>query len=345
MGEPMSALRIATFNLENLSLTREDERDPTLAERIEVLKPALERLEADVLCLQEIHGHRDGEDGPWNLTALDRLLEGTRYQGWARAATWKDNDPEQGVLHKRNLVTVSRFEITEQQQYLNDLTPAPWWRPITAKDPNTGKRPDGRDYSWERPVLRTRHDLGDGRALETINLHLKSKLPTKVPGQQETWYRWKTARGWAEGYYISSIKRVGQAIEVRALLDQIFEADPKAWIAVCGDLNADVESVPVRAIRGEVEDHGNPDLIGQVMVACERTVPDSKRFTLYHHGDGEMIDHILVSRPMIAHYRDTQVHNELIHDESVAHAYDSKFPESDHAPVVAHFDLPDGPDG
>lgn len=337
----MTALRIATFNLENLSVTREDDRDPTLAERSEILRPALERLRADVLCLQEIHGHRDSDNDPWRLTALDRLLQGTRYQDYHRAATWKNGDPDQGVAYQRNLVTLSRFRITEQQQYLNDLTPPPWWRPITAQDPDTGTRPDGRDYSWERPILRTRHDLGNGRALETVNLHLKSKLPTAVPGQQETWYRWKTARGWAEGFYISSIKRVGQAIEVRALLDRIFEATPDAWIAVCGDLNADVDSVPVRAIRGEVEDHGNAALIGQVMVPCERTVPDSKRFTLYHHGHGAMIDHILVSRAMIGHYRDTQVHNELLHDESVAYAYDSKFPESDHAPVVAHFDLAD----
>jgi exonuclease III len=97
-GDPlMTTLRIATFNLENLSLTRDDDRDPTLAERIGVLQPALERLQADVLCLQEIHGHRDGEADPWKLTALDRLLAGTRYRDYHRAATWKNDDPDQGA--------------------------------------------------------------------------------------------------------------------------------------------------------------------------------------------------------------------------------------------------------
>ncbi|MBK1697762.1 endonuclease/exonuclease/phosphatase family protein [Rhodovibrio salinarum] len=342
----MAPLRIATFNLENLSVDPADDRDPTLDDRIPVLRPALQRLEADVICLQEIHGHREGDQGSWTLDALDRLIAGTDYAAFHRAATWKGNDAAQGAAYQRNLVTLSRYPIVEQQQYLNDLTPAPSWRPITAVD-DDGDRPETRDYSWERPVLRARLDLsaiaGQNRQLDVLNLHLKSKLPTAVPGQQETWYRWKTARGWAEGYYISSIKRVGQAIEVRTLLDQLFEAAAQeghdAWIAVCGDLNADIESVPVRAILGAVEDHGNTELLGQVMVPCERTVPDSKRFTLYHHGIGNMIDHILVSRSMIAHYRDTQVHNELLHDESVGYAYDSKYPESDHAPVVAHFDL------
>ena len=342
----MATLRISTFNLENLAVEPDDDRDPTLHQRIAVLRPALRRLNADVLCLQEIHGHRTGNGGPWTLEALDRLVAGTEYAAFHRAATWKDDDPANGASYQRNLVTLSRYPVIEQQQYLNDLTPAPRWRPITAVD-DAGDRPETRDYSWERPVLLARLDLsavaGDGRSIDVLNLHLKSKLPTSVPGQQETWYRWKTARGWAEGFYISSIKRVGQAIEVRTLLDQLFETAEAegrdAWIAVCGDLNADIDSVPVRAIRGEVEDHGNAALLGQVMVACERTVPDSKRFTLYHHGHGAMIDHILVSRPMIACYRDTQVHNELLHDESVGYATDSKYPESDHAPVVAHFEL------
>ena len=47
-------MRLATFNLENLDLP------PKAAlpneTRAEILRPALERLEADILCLQEING-------------------------------------------------------------------------------------------------------------------------------------------------------------------------------------------------------------------------------------------------------------------------------------------------
>jgi hypothetical protein len=38
---------------------------------------------------------------------------------------------------------------------------------------------------------------------------------------------------------------------------------------------------------------------------------------------------------------EVQIHNELLHDESVAFGTDVKFPESDHAPVIAAFEMPD----
>ena len=53
-----------------------------------------------------------------------------------------------------------------------------------------------------------------------------------------------------------------------------------------------------------------------------------------------MLDHMLVTRNLLAHYRGSEIHNELLHDESAAFAVDRKYPESDHAPVVATFDLP-----
>src|SRR4051794_4624510 len=71
-------LRIASFNLENLDAGG-------LAERLPVLRPQLRRLDADVLCLQEVDGQREGR-GPRRLLALDRLLEGTDHAGFERAS-------------------------------------------------------------------------------------------------------------------------------------------------------------------------------------------------------------------------------------------------------------------
>jgi exonuclease III len=34
-----------------------------------------------------------------------------------------------------------------------------------------------------------------------------------------------------------------------------------------------------------------------------------------------------------------QIHNEVLHDESIAFATDRQYPESDHAPVVATFEF------
>ena len=55
-----------------------------------------------------------------------------------------------------------------------------------------------------------------------------------------------------------------------------------------------------------------------------------------------MLDHLLISRSLLAHYRGSELHNELLHGESVAFGTDVKFPESDHAPVIAAFELQDG---
>jgi len=235
----------------------------------------------------------------------------------------------------RNLVVLSRFPILEKQQLKNEQG-APSYRKVTAIPPETVARP----VEWERPILYVKLDAGNGRILHVLNLHLKSKLPTEITGQKLDQYTWKTARGWAEGSFISAMKRVGQALEVRLLVDQIFDGDAEAWIMVAGDFNAESAEVALTAIRGPVEDTGNPAHAPRVMVPCENTIPESSRYSLFHLGKGYMLDHVLVSRPLAAFYRSAEVHNEILPDESGPFRSDIKFPESDHAPVVAEFVLP-----
>ncbi|MCP4410791.1 MAG: hypothetical protein GY807_24235 [Gammaproteobacteria bacterium] len=124
-------------------------------------------------------------------------------------------------------------------------------------------------------------------------------------------------------------------------VDSIFDENRNALIAVCGDFNAESPEVPVEAIRGSVENTGNANLGARVMVPCEHTIPESSRYSFWHHGQGRMLDHILVSRSMIAGYRGAEIHNELLPDESIAFATDKNFPESDHAPFIAEFKLND----
>lgn len=67
-------MRIASFNLENFD--DDPKSSVTLTERIAVMRPQLERLRADVLCLQEVNGQKTN-DQPRVLLALDKLLENT----------------------------------------------------------------------------------------------------------------------------------------------------------------------------------------------------------------------------------------------------------------------------
>lgn len=325
-------LRIATFNLENLD-DKPGEK-PTLDERIAVMRPQFIRLNADILCLQEVNGQEEKAQ-PRRLLALSELLQGTPYINYYQATSVTADGKQ--VYNERNLVILSRFEIVEHRQYKHQYAPAPLYRKVTAFPAEM----QAEEVTWERPVLHAKIRLAENQFIEVINAHLKSKLPSEIPGQKVDSYTWKTSYGWAEGFFLSSVKRVGQALEVRILIDKLFDANPGAWIVVCGDFNAGADEVPVEAIRGDVENTGNSQLARRVMVPVERTIPEPSRFTLLHQGKGRMLDHLLVSRTLLAHYRSSEIHNELLHDESIAFATDKQYPESDHAPFIAEFELPD----
>ncbi len=331
-------LRIATFNLENLD-DKPDEK-PTLDERIRLMRPQLLRIDADVLCLQEVHGQETGAvsggEKMRRLSALEKLMAGTPYESFHRAHTGTESSGGTNPYDYRNLVVLSRFPVLERRQYMHDRAKPPMYGLVT----DGSVEPKPKKIGWERPILHASLALPDGKTLHVLNLHLKSKLPVDIDNQKKDQYTWKTASGWAEGSFLSVMKRVGQALELRILIDGLFDQDENALIAVCGDFNADVDEVTLQGIMGEVENTGNPALGGRVMVPCERTIPEPARYSLIHNGKGTMLDHVLVSRGLLAFYRGAEIHNEVLHDESVAFATEVKHPESDHAPVIAAFALP-----
>ncbi len=326
-------LRIATFNVENLD-DRPDEYSPGIAERAPVLRAAFQRLRADVVCLQEVHGQElpdhTSDDPSRQLSALDRVLEGTLYEAFQRVTTLTTDGTPYDV---RNLVILSRFPMERIGQYRNDHIPPLRYAPVTSRPPAT----EAKDLRWERPILHARLTLPDGSALHVLNLHLKSRIPGYIDGQKLNAYTWRSAAGWAEGYFLSSMRRVGQALETRILLDSIFDAEPEARIAVCGDFNAEPGQVPVEAILGRVENTGNAELRPRVMVPCSQALSASRRFTHIHHGAGNLLDHVLVSQALLPHFAGAEIHNEALHDESLPFYFERKFPESDHAAFVTEF--------
>jgi len=325
----MTTVRVATFNLENFDETAAGTR-PSLDERIALMRPQIVRLRADIVCFQEVHG-QERPTQPRALLALPRLLQGTNLDG---ATLVSSLDSTGSIANERNLVVATHHSILAQEQLLNDLVAEPRYRRLTAIPPDT----DAVAIGIERPILHVTIDTG-GVVMHIINVHLKSKIPTDIPGQKVDQFTWRTADAWAEGTFVSSMKRMSQALEVRRLVDQILDTDADARIVVAGDFNATPDEVPVLAIRGAVEDTGNGELAGRVLVPIENTVPEPARYSLFHQGRPQLLDHVLVTRNLLAHYRGSEIHNEVLHDESAAFADDRKFPESDHAPVVATFEF------
>ncbi len=323
-------MRIATFNLESLDETKSG--GPTLEARIRVLAPQLERADADILCLQEVNAQRAPGGKKREFTALRSLIEAAGLADLHLAVS--GNRESSGPRDIHNLATLSRHPFEATGQLWHDLMPEPRHGYLAGDRAGEEVR-----LAWDRPVLYTRIRLGGEKPLHLYNLHLRAPLACPVPGAKRDRFAWGSVAAWAEGYYMSEIKRAGQALELRAAVDRIFDEDADALIAVAGDFNSEEHHTPVEILRGGEENTANGALAGRVMIAVEHALPSDRRFTVIHQGRRQMLDHILVSRGLLAHLRGSEIHNEALGDELVGYAAVEASPLSYHAPVVAIFDL------
>ena len=322
-------MRIATFNLENLGSRLGDREE--FQQRLDTLRPQLRRLDADIICLQEINAKRAGPGEERQLTALDQLLQETALSDFHRVSTYHPATGHPADRH--NLAILSRWPITSHGQIHHTLVQPPIHTFITADPPGAGSRA----FRWDRPFLHACITLADETMLHVINLHLKAPLAAAIPGQKLDKFAWKSASGWAEGFYLASQKRAGQALEVRLFIDRLFDDDPDAKILVAGDFNAGEREVPARIIAAELEDTSNGHLAARIMVPLEHSLPDSQRYTVIHRGRKVMLDHMFASRALLSTYLGIEIHNEALGDELVAYAAIDGSPESYHAPIVAAF--------
>lgn len=324
-------MRIATFNLENL-----DDRpgaEPALSDRVSALRPLLDRLAADVLSLQEVNAQPTAarKHAPRTFRVLDELLAGSIYEGHHRIESRRWDGA--GPMDVQNLVVLSRYPIEASHQIWNDLVPPPDHMFLTADEEGAQPPP----HRWERPVQHVELSLPAGRVLHLFNLHFRAPLAAFIPGRKEGAFAWKTAASWAEGFYLAGLKRSGQALETRLAVDAVFDKEPDALVAVCGDMNATVDEVPLRILRAAIDDTGNAALAPRSLTPLERTLPDADRHTVIHAGRALMLDHILASRALVSAFRSVEILNEALEDELVGHAAAHASPDSFHAPVVAEF--------
>ncbi|MGI9425095.1 MAG: endonuclease/exonuclease/phosphatase family protein [Hyphomicrobiaceae bacterium] len=315
-------MRIATLNLESL--------DEPIAPRVPILVPALDRLDADVLCLQEINGQKSPGDQHRTFAALDQLLEGTEYAEFHRSTTTSGDSAGASSVH--NLVTLSRFPIVSQRQVLHDYL-APQRMKLHTPAPQTE---DLVELRFDRPLLLSEVEA-NGRRVHIINVHLRAPLASRIPGQKISPFSWKSVGAWAEGYHVSGLKRAGQALELRLLVDHLFDRDPLSLIVIAGDFNVQDHETPLRIVLGAAEDTGNSDLASRSLIVLDRALPPARRFSVLHHGRPQMLDHMVASHAMYGRFRDIVVHNEALGDEAVGFALGLDSMGSYHAGLVATF--------
>jgi endonuclease/exonuclease/phosphatase family metal-dependent hydrolase len=321
------AMRIATFNLESLGNRRR--HGASSEERAAVLRPQLERLKADILCLQEVNADKVGDTR--RPVDLERLLDGTSYAKHRLVISCL----EAGPADVHNLAVLTRLPVLEEHNVKHSFVDPLQFRRHTALPPDNAAVP----LEWDRPLQHLLLALPGGRRLHLFNVHLRAPLAAAVPGQKTGPFAWKTVSGWAEGFFAAAVKRAGQALELRLAIERVFDAEPDACIAVCGDFNAEDHDTALRLACAGEDDTGSGHLAGRVLTPVERNLPADRRFTVLHHGRPQMLDHILASRTLFADFVGVEIHNEMLEDELVAYGRIDRPPESLHAPVVAIFDL------
>jgi endonuclease/exonuclease/phosphatase family metal-dependent hydrolase len=322
-------MRIATFNLE--SFGKADRHGAPFEERAAVLRPQLERLKADILCLQEVDAPKIA--GVRRPADLERLLAGTSYAEHRLVVSAGPSGGGPADIH--NLAVLTRLRVVEARVLRHDLVEPPRFRRRAALPADDAPAL----LSWDRPLQHLVMALPDGRRLHVFNVHLRAPLAAAVPGQKAGPFAWKSVSGWAEGFFIAAVKRAGQALELRLAIERVFDAEPEAIIAVCGDFNAEDHDTALRLACAGEDDTGSGHLAPRVLTPVARSLPVDRRFTVLHHARPEMLDHILASRALFASFTGVEIHNEMLDDELIAYGRIERAPDSLHAPVVAGFDL------
>jgi hypothetical protein len=93
-------------------------------------------------------------------------------------------------------------------------------------------------------------------------------------------------------------------------------------------VNTEPDDVPMLAIRGQVDDTGNATSPAASWSGSSTRSPSRRATRCSNHGRGQMLDHMLITHNLLANRRGSEIHNETLHDESVAFDTNRSYPES-----------------
>jgi len=144
-----------------------------------------------------------------------------------------------------------------------------------------------------------------------IDLHLRAPRPAPVVTARGA----GSSKSQIEGQFVAAQKREGQALEARLFVETLFDDDPNALIAICGDFNADEHDAPTRLLRG-----GDNELQqgARALSPMEERIEAARRYTVIHAGRRKLIDHVLASPALAQAWRKTRILNDGLEDEVYA---------------------------
>jgi len=317
---------LCTYNVKDFFSPVGDDSRALHERKVACLARLIATAHADVVALQEV-----GAQG------ADCAVRSLFPDGITLNVTAGTPD-DRGICN----VVVSRLPVVESEVYAPGAVGFPAFR---IGDPAPF---DGR-LELRRGVVRVRVVADSIGPVDVIACHLKSKLPTPLldaagmplPGAGETGPFGLPAKERAEGDVRSLVCRLAEALFVRAIADSIFARDPSAHVAVVGDLNDTIDSAPVQVIRAAGFRQLEP--LAGALFSCTDIVEPERRFSILHgsrndEGAREVFDHILVSWGLRARLTHCRILNEDLRDHGPFDPEAEPAFDSDHAPVVAHFD-------
>jgi hypothetical protein len=307
-------LRIASYNVLNLS-AMEPGRIAILADQI-----VNQMGSPDIIGLQEIQDN-DGSEGQ------DAISADLTYQGIINAVLdlggpqyyYVDIDPipgSDGGIPLGNIRQGFLYRLDSGLQ-LAEAPAGGSKDPVEVIDDNgmvslslNPGRIEPRDpafYSSRKPLVVT--FIYDGQPLFIINNHLNSK-----GGDRPLFGEFQPP------ILDSELQRVEQAQILHDFVAELLAINPNSRVVVLGDLNDFQFSNPLKILAGE-------NLENLLL-----TLPPEEQYTYIYEGNGQVLDHILVSRSL----SDVLVSLEILHINS-EFEYTDHF--SDHDPIIATFDL------
>ena len=72
---------------------------------------------------------------------------------------------------------------------------------------------------------------------------------------------------------MAAVKRAGQPLELRLVIERVFDVEFDALIAVCGDFNTEDHDTALRLACAGEDDTGSGHLAGRALTPVERTLP------------------------------------------------------------------------
>lgn len=299
----MEVLRVMSWNVENLfhpgdvvsKLPRKIMEQSTYEAKLKYLAQVISEVAPEVVALQELGGAE--ESVKKSLRDLNRQMRDAYPH--SRISSHADGrNIRVGFLSKYPIQNPDEIVMLAQGE-LSEVTN---WR---SKDPVK---------TLGRGALVIEVEPAEGVRVRLVTLHLKSKLITYDRPSGVIPFVPRDENERAIGAGLALLRRTAEAVAVRIYLNDRMRPYDTLHTVVLGDLNDEPRAATSQILNGPAdkdvtrEDADDHVRLYNLMAALPRRggiendkwlLTEGERFTRIYEGQGELIDHILVSRGLL----------------------------------------------